>query len=235
MANRNKGVGTIDRLGKIFIDLKENVIDIKTAQERLDFLEWDQEVKQYAKAKVRQQYFYDCLLNKYQQEHNMNPEDVVIQKENLMETTEFLLKVKGIIGDKSFEILWLSAVGGWTQEKIAEKYNVQKPAICKQLQKIIDKLSSIEDLQYAKELLQKPPSKLEASSPEYLVNYPSDFLMNVSVDGTYDKKGRFKSRSMCKVPEMLNECFGDRKTICNKCWNDYGDNKKCTRKEMFKG
>lgn len=201
------------------------------AQVRLGFLSWKQGIEQYRMEKRKRKAYPELLLESYQQLHNRTPEELVIEKENQEELLEFISKVKEIIGPKSFEILWLSAVEGWTQDRIAERFSVKQQTINEHLQRITQRLSSDPSLQYARVLLQKPPSTLEAHSPEHQINYPSDFLQRVSIAGKWRGK-KYQTKTICKIPEMLRECFQDHKTVCPRCFDDFGVNS-CSRKDII--
>jgi predicted DNA-binding protein YlxM (UPF0122 family) len=153
------------------------------------------------------------------------------------EIVELLQVIRSKLTEKQWDILWLSAVDGWTQEKIAEKYgtyHMKISRILKKTQEICAKLLS-NPIIVPEELFRQPQSKLEAHSPE-TAGYPYEILQNVNDGGQWKNCGRggkrWVTKSTCRIPEYLQESFGISNVRCGLCWDDFGGNK-CKRKENY--
>ncbi|WP_371380732.1 RNA polymerase sigma factor [Sporomusa aerivorans] len=164
----------------------------------------------------------------------VTPEDVLLEKERMEEIAELLQLIKRNLSEKQFDILWLYSVEGWTQEEIAKKYETYHMKISRALKKTHEICAKIIlDPTIVQELFRDPQSKLEAHSPE-TAGYPYEMLQECNNGGEWKNCGRsgkrWVSKSICRIPEYLQDSFGDLSTTCGLCTTDEGDNK-CARKE----
>ena len=217
-----------DRLKQTLDDLRHRKITLETAMTQLEFIDWDEEVRQNRKNQNRLRYSKDILYAAYDQPHNKTPEEVLVYRERIKEIYELITLAREILTKKQFDVLWMIAVEGKTQKQIAEKYNVLQPAVAKYVQRITEKLLRKPQLRPYKELLEPQQSSLEAHyGNKYKVRYPVDYLKAVNCGGHYSKNGKYVSDSKCVYDDYLTESFGDNVTCCNYCGN------RCTNQEMI--
>lgn len=163
---------------------------------------------------------------------SVTPEEVLLEKERVETIIDFVIILKKKLSGKAFDILWLSAVEGWTHGEIAEKYGRERSTITKFLGKTQKKCTKLFPYgTIVQELFREPQSILEARSPES-AGYPHEFLQDVNNGGEWKNCGRsgkrWVTKSICRLPEYFQESFNSSSVACPLCTDDWGVNY-CTR------
>jgi|GEM_PF-5269733 len=211
-------------------DLRDKVINNDDVLTYLSFMDWEKQKDQHRNDLViKKQLIGECL-----EKLSVTPEDILVEQERLEEIIQLVLFIKNTLSEKEFDILWLSTVEGWTQDKIAKKYNTYQKnisRILKKTQKCCLRLLSNPTI--LSSLFREPQSKLEAHSPES-IGYPYEFLQDINDGGEWKNCGRsgkkYYTKSKCALPEYFEGAFGDSTTVCSLCYDDWGVNH-CTRQE----
>lgn len=198
-------------------------------------MERNEDVLYYSQQRTREKFYYEIVLNQYQQEYHKNPEDVLCEKERLSEIIEFILWTKSILSKKQWDVFRLYTVENWTQEQIARKYNVSQRAISYQFKTIYKKIqknllkNDDKWVRIMKDTLIPSESRLEVYPPRVKIAYPGDFFEEINAGGSW-RKNVFTSRTKCAIPEYLQECFKSKNVKCSKCFTQWGENR-CSRKK----
>lgn len=140
----------------------------------------------------------------------------------------------------------LSILSRWvldseSQASIAKERGITQQAIAKTMSNIKEKARNfIESSTEPNELLASiayraattipKSSRKDAGSAKHKVRWPSEFLMNVSIDGQW-VRNKYKLRNHCVLPEYLQSCFGDNETKCGLCHDEFGGST-CSRKAV---
>lgn len=209
----------------------------------MSFKDWEETKDGNVKSGIRKKLYLDLILQSYDQHHNRTPEEVLIERENKSEIIQFIKKIKEILTDKQFNILWLYAVEGLSYKKIGEKLNITTPTICIYFKNIRKKITKYTNKMptypiYIRDLLLPPQSTLEIGSPKHKVAYPSDYYTCINAGGyfrtTKKKQRKYISKVTCKVPEYLGQSYNGEKVWCTRCIDNFGNNN-CTRLNQGKG
>ena len=214
----------LDRLRKIIDDLYKKKISNHTANERLSFLSWQEHEHQCRHDKsIRRK-----VMDEYVVKFARTPEEVILDAEKIEEINALLAEIKSNLTPQEWDILYMSAVEGRTQEQIATKYDTYHQAISRKLDTIKEKCAKItQNGIYSGEVFYEKESTLEAHSPTSL-GYPHEFLQHINTGGYWwtkrDGKKIFISRDECRIPEYA-------KAKCSLCFDNNGKST-CSRKEV---
>lgn len=214
----------LDRLRKIIDDLYKKKINVSTAQNRLSFIDWENSKDQYRHdKKVRKR-----IMDEYVVKYARTPEEVILDAEKIEEINALLAEIKGNLSTQEWDILYMSAVEGRTQEQIAQKYDTYQREISRKLEHIKEICLKItKNSIYSGEVFYERESTLEAHSPTSL-GYPHEFLQHINTGGYWwtkrDGKKIFISRDECRIPEYA-------KAKCSLCFDNMGKST-CSRKEV---
>jgi len=218
----------MSRIDKILDKMNLGKISIKTAQKYIELEAHTEECKMFAKqAKYLEKMDIVDMLDQY----SKTPEEVVLEKEKIEEIEGLLKEIKGILTTDEFDILWMSAVDGISQENIAKKYNTYHQDISRKCESITQKCAKyLENRRtFIEDIFIPPQSKLTAHSPT-VRGYPFEMLQLVSVEGHWrvNQKGHriYVSKTACLIPEYIGSGV-----VCNLCIDDMGESK-CTRKDV---
>ena len=152
----------------------------------------------------------------------ITPEESVLNDEKNCEILEFLEWVNLIVGDRDYQILYWSTVDGLSMRAIGKRLEISAPAVYTKLRRIHGKIQKYIDLSPIPAAniighLQSPQSIKEAGAPQSK-GYPHEFLQNVSINGRWHTSARGRKRyiakSICRIPEYFEQCFGDNNTMC---------------------
>jgi len=150
--------------------------------------------------------------------------------------------IKEIIGDllykeiitlEQFRILWQWCVDMRTQAEIAEELGVSQQAVAKRIHGIKVRAAKHIDKSLIFKSITNAPMNCRGmqSIQKIKVKWPFEFAMNINNGIKKKSNGEYKILSRCVLPEMLQQCFGDSKTRCGYCYDNFGENN-CTRKEV---
>lgn len=143
------------------------------------------------------------------------------------------LLYKEIITQEQFRILWQWCVDMRTQAEIAEELGVSQQAVAKRIHGIQVRAAKYIDYSLVSRLTTNAPMncRRNAEHPKIKVKWPFEFAMRINNGIKKKSNGEYKILSRCVLPEMLQQCFGDSKTRCGYCYDNFGENS-CTRKEV---
>lgn len=211
-----------DRLKKILQDYKDKKINKYYVISYFRFIDKMRDIDYYRKTQLLMEKIIDEM--QVLECYNNNPETILLEKIRYGKILTIIEKIKQILKPKQYDMLWLYVVEGWTQERIGKKYGVNQSAIARYLDRIYKKIQknviflpenmlnregflTFDDLLMAEEK--------EADTPKLKIKYPFEYLSNLrDVNNKY----------ICKLPQYFRESFGDDKTVCTLCTNDYGEN-----------
>lgn len=171
-------------------------------------------------------------IDDYLEKSSVTPEEIVLEKERMESIVDLVNLLKKNLSEKAFDILWLSVVEGWTQEKIAGKYGTYQQNISRIIEKTQKTcVSLLPNPTIVQELFREPQSILVAHTPES-AGYPHEFLQDVNNGGEWKSCGRsgkrWVTKSICRLPEYFQESFNSSSVVCPLCTDDGGVNY-CTR------
>lgn len=214
----------LDRLRKIIDDLYKKKISLSRAQNQLGFLDWKSDIETYRQEKrIRKR-----IIDEYVVKFARTPEEVILDAEKIEEINALLAEIKGSLSTQEWDILYMSAVEGRTQEQIAQKYECDQATVSRKLQHVREVCIKIaEKTNISGEVFYEKESTLEAHSPTTL-GYPHEFLQHINTGGYWwtkrDGKKIFISRDECRIPEYA-------KAKCSLCFDNNGKST-CSRKEV---
>lgn len=156
-----------------------------------------------------------------------SPEDIVLQQEEFERMSYALIRLRSELGVKNTQLLILRAGYRRKLKDIAKELGLSYTYVCtkykavkKQAREIV--LQLMRENTVDVDMFQPIKNLYYATTPKDKLNYPFDSARN-----TFKKyhiyKGEYRESFHCKAIEYLDECFGDKKTICNYC------GKQCTR------
>lgn len=176
----------------------------------------------------KQQRLAEKVYSHLENPYGEDPADMVVEKEAMLAIAEYMNLAKQVLHHDEWDIMSLYLAQGWTQQRIADKYEVSQPAIQQRIEKIYKKLRRLaakHELlgRTIREYLLPEASNKEAHSPEPL-GMPHEFLQRVSESGYWyiSARGRkhFISKERCLLPEYFKQAFGDDSVACNLCEPD---------------
>ena len=156
-----------------------------------------------------------------------SPEDIVVQQEEFERMSYALIRLRSELGVKNTQLLILRAGYRKKLKDVAKELGLSYTYVCakyksikRQAREIVMQLMNQQVIDM--DMFQPVINLYFASTPKDKLNYPFD-----SARKTFKKyniyKGEFRESFHCKAVEYLDQCFGDKKTICNYC------GKQCTR------
>lgn len=214
--------------------MKSGKISLDTAKKYIELEAHTEEAKLFSKqAKLLDNIDIYSLIDKY----SITPEDVVLEEEKISEISSVLKEIQEILTPMEFDILWLKSVEGYSQAKIADRYNTYQRDISRKLEEITAKcLDNFKDrLVIIREIFVSPQSKLTAHAPT-VRGYPHELLQQVSVEGHWRKNRKgintYISKNECRIPEYLQSSYNGENCWCTLCADDLNDFSKCSRLEV---
>lgn len=175
-------------------DLDNGLISLEEAQQRLEFLSWEEDRNQVNSQNLRIEKLIDTLENPY----GDTPEDILIENERIDTLSKLLLQIKNRVQDKKYNIFIYRYIEGYSQADIAEILEVSHQyvsQVIKELNTILKEFNTEE----LKDYLLPKQSTAVAHKPNILIRYPFEFTANLKP---------------CKMDEYLPESV-----ICNWCSN----------------
>lgn len=232
---QEKGGIAIDRLQSIIEDYKAGKTTKESTKKFLSFLTYEEDRKYNRTCKW-------CLKLLPEDPIGKSAEDEYIEEwrtKRIQEIITYFLN-ENVITKEQFSILYSWCVDMKTQAEIAERLGVSQQAIAKRIHRVQKRVVKCFDIDMIRSILSETmtdiPKKCQRNitSPKVKVKMPSEFAMCISNGIKMKSNGEYKILTKCVLPEMLQKCFGDSKTCCGYCYDNFGENN-CTRKEANAG
>lgn len=190
----------------------ENILEyanIHNIQMRLDFQSYSEDQAQSTKSGNVVAKLIDCINTAAK-----SPEEIMIEEENAGDKVELYRKIKATLTERQYSVFALLYAKGLTKSQTANTLGISHTRVDEINKAIIRKIQEFPCSTF--ECLRRKQSTLEADSPQIKIRYPSDYLQHVYVSG-YKGKRRWICRTVCKIPEYLDEAFHDKASVCNCC------------------
>jgi predicted DNA-binding protein YlxM (UPF0122 family) len=228
------GMMTIDRLQSIIEDYKGSKITRELAEKSLSFLTYEEDRKYNRTCRWYLKLFHGEPIEK-------SAEDEYIEEWRMKRIRELITELleKNVITREQFQILYNWCVNMKTQAEIAKDLGVSQQAIAKRIHKVQEKAAKCFDINMIRSVLHNvtisiPMSHRNTGSTKVKIRMPSEFAMHINNGIKRKSNGEYRILTKCVLPEMLQRCFGDSKTCCGYCYDDFGETV-CTRKEANAG
>jgi len=154
-----------------------NKISTETAKKYIELEAHTEECKMFAKqAKFLENMDIIDMIEQY----SKTPEEVVLEKEKVEDIENVLREIKEILTPEEFDIIWMYAVDGMSQENIAKKYDINRSTISRKCDSITKKCTECFQNRrtFIEDIFIPPQSKLTAHSPT-VRGYPFELLQQV--------------------------------------------------------
>jgi predicted DNA-binding protein YlxM (UPF0122 family) len=170
----------------------------------------------------------DDLIEQYSKQEGRTPLDVLVEIESRKEIVQILYLICNMLRDKDREVFIMYVIEGKTIDEIGNRLEISHQAVSKRMAKIRKNIAKFIEKNGCKipffdnynegiKIVQE--KEFEAGSPTGC-GFPFELLSKVNAGGYWGKtKGKdiWLSRTVCKLPEMFAESFGDNLTICTYC------------------
>ena len=209
----------MNKLMEFFCSNSDELFKIHEFDNRMSFKEFYQE--RISKKLVRKMKRYRDF------DYERSPEDILIEQEEIKELMYAFLRLRKEVGTSSMKRLMLRYGLRMKVSDIAKHFGEYKMLTSRRLKKSLGIAQQVLSELIAQGVLDEDvlrPSirSYEAKTPTIKVNYPFDSARQ-TFKRMYKYAGEQRPMTTCKAIEYLDECFGDKKTICNYC------GKQCTR------
>ena len=168
-------------------------------------------------------------------EFSMSAERVIVNRERQSEMELLILKIKNILEPQEYEILIDKFLHNKSLRAMKEKHDISHQTVHRKLKKIIKKIQVFKE--EARDILDFDVL-FYSGKPKYYPSFstlglPVSLYSKVGISG-YRHKGSYHwNKTKCVIPEYLEECFQDNKTVCNLCNNEITGENRCTRKKYY--
>jgi hypothetical protein len=140
----------------------------------------------------------------------------VCERERLQEISGVVQRILTTLPDKQYQIFQLVVIDGRTQEDVGDTLGIAHQNVSKHLKKAIEFIKENFELSCLRPMLLPTSSTKEIGGAQYKVRYPSDWLSERSTGGHMGKR-KWIVDIHCDVDSYLDDAFGDKLTVCEKC------------------